>query len=87
MLKENELFNNKIKTKMNLQWSIFRYESRFSIDSVDDKILLSNAIADHLCLAITENRNCSRITTNKFDNLLFFLKEKEKEITPKQVIC
>ena len=39
-------------------------------------MLLSKAIADHLCLAITENFSCSRMTTNTFDNLLFVLRKK-----------
>jgi hypothetical protein len=51
------------------------------MDSVDEKILLSNAIADHLCLAITENFNCSRITANTLDNLLFALKRKKENRT------
>lgn len=51
------------------------------MDSVDDKILLSNAIADHLCLGISEDLSCSRITTNTLDNLLFVLRGKNKEIS------
>ena len=41
-------------------------------------MVLSKAIADHLCLAITEYFNCSRITAKMLDNLCCVLKRKVK---------
>jgi len=59
-----------LKNKYDLQNKIFRNDNRFSIESVDDKIVFNRAIADHLCLEITAIFNCSRITMKTFDSLL-----------------